>query len=181
MKRKAIIWAIILSSILVLLEAYRWYGWEVDWTKQTVWEFLLNKQNTGLIWNLILAWMPVLFAMLIPVGKSFIRIKILTALWMLWLPNTLYLITDLKYFKGDKTTHILHELTFFGIYTLMGFLLYGLAIYIVWEKIRFRKIWLIIITVLSIIGVLIGRVLRWNSWDVFTDPGKIISFITNLF
>jgi len=91
------------------------------------------------------------------------------------------LITDLKYFRADKTTGLWQEIVFFSIYTFMGLLLYGLAVYIVWDKLRFGKRWLVMITILSVIGVIIGRFLRWNSWDVFTNPDKIISFFINLF
>ena len=91
------------------------------------------------------------------------------------------MITDLKYFRADKKIELWQEVTFFGIYAGLGLLLYCLAVYIVWEKLKFSKKWMIIITFLTLIGVWFGRVLRWNSWDIFLNPSKIISFFTNLF
>ncbi len=181
MKKKGLNLAILLSALLLILEIYRWYQWNVDWSKLTVWQFLTNKGNTGLLWNLLLAWIPVILALIIPKDKRTTFVNFLCFVWLLWLPNTLYMITDLKYFRADKKVDLWQEVAFFGIYAFLGFLLYGVAVYILWEKLKFGKKWMAIITVLTIIGVLIGRVLRWNSWDVFTDPGKIISFFTNLF
>jgi len=59
MKRKLLKWAIILTCLLLILELYRWHQWNIDWSKLTVWQFLSNRGNTGLLWNLLLAWIPV--------------------------------------------------------------------------------------------------------------------------
>ena len=82
MKKKGLNIAILLSGLLLILEVYRWYQWNVDWSKLTVWQFLTNRGNTGLLWNLLLAWIPVILAFLIPKNKRSIFVKFLCFVWL---------------------------------------------------------------------------------------------------
>ncbi len=173
--------SICISLLLLLLEVYRWYLWNIDPDSWTVWRFLIDKKHTGLLWNLLLAWISVILAWFVLKSKHRILTKFLSLVWVLWLPNTLYMVTDLKYFRSDGGTSIFHEIIFFTLFGIVGVLLYILSVYLVFLKYRFSKRWLGIITVLAIIGVIIGRVLRWNSWDIFTNPEKILTYFLNLF
>ena len=181
MKRNLLKISIFITFLLMLMECYRWYGWDIDTDSWTVWSFLMNKGHTGLLWNLLLGWIAVFLGWLVFKSKHRILTNFLSLVWILWLPNTLYMITDLKYFRNDESTSLLHELLFFSLFGLSGILLFGLAVYLVWLKYKFGKKWFAIITSLAIIGVVIGRVLRWNSWDVFTNPQKLLSFFMDLF
>lgn len=180
MKRKLFKASIYITLLLLILELYRWYLWDID-ERWTVWTFLENKAHTGLLWNLLLGWIAVFVGWLVFKSRNQILTKFLSLVWILWLPNTLYMVTDLKYFRADKETTLLHEIVFFSLFGITGILLFGLAVHLVWLKTKFNKAWLGIITGLSIFGVVIGRVLRWNSWDIFTDPQKILSFFMDLF
>ena len=172
---------ILVTLTLVLLVGYRWYLWDIDFRSWTIWSFLTNKGNTGLLWNLFLAWVAVFLGWLVYKSQHRILTKFLSLVWVLWLPNTLYMVTDFKYIGIDDKTSFLHEIVFFSLFCLSGILLYLLSVRLVWLKYRFRKIWFVIITGVAIIGVVAGRVLRWNSWDIFTDPQKILSDLSNLF
>ncbi len=172
---------ILISIAIVVLEVYRWSGWDVDFEEWTLWTFITNKGNTGMLWNLLLGWIAVLFSWLVCKMNNRILVKFLSLVWILWLPNTIYMVTDLKYFRADKTTALWHEVLFYTLFGLIGIFLFVLSVYLVWLKYRFNKKWMAIITGLSIVGVVAGRVLRWNSWDIFTAPQKILTDIINLF
>lgn len=181
MKRNLFKVSIFISLSLLVLEIDRWNLTQVNYDKWTLWEFLTSKGNIGFLWNLSLAWVAVFLGWLIFKTKNRIWTKFLSLLWILWLPNTLYMITDLKYFGADKTTSFIHDIVFYALFFIAGLVLYTLAVYLVWLKYKFGKKWFVFITSLTIIGVGIGRVLRWNSWDVFTEPQKILTDIINLF
>lgn len=181
MKRNLFKASIFISLLLLMLELVRWYGWRVDFEEHPPWDFITNKGNTGMLWNILLAWIAVFLGWLVYKSRNQIWRKFLSLVWILWLPNTIYLVTDIKYFRMDKTTTLLHEIVFFSLFSLLGILLYYFAVYLVWLKYKFSKKWLIFITGIAIIGVIIGRVLRWNSWDVFTDPQKILSYFASFF
>ena len=181
MKRNLFKASIFITLLLLMMELYRWYLWGVNFETKTMWSFLSNKAHTGLLWNLLLAWIAVLLGWFVCKLSNGILAKFLSLVWILWLPNTLYMVTDLKYFRNDETTTLFYEIIFYALFAIAGILLYLLAVHLVWLKYKFTKIWLGLITGLAIIGVVVGRVLRWNSWDVFTDPQKMLSDLINLF
>ncbi|MCB9153604.1 MAG: DUF1361 domain-containing protein [Caldilineae bacterium] len=80
---------------------------------------------TFLIWNLFLAWLPLLFAALaIWVERRSLLLAILpTAAWLAFLPNAPYLVTDLMHLAADSRVPVL-----FDTVMLFTFALYGLAL-----------------------------------------------------
>lgn len=172
---------ILISLAIIVLEVYRWSNWDLNFENWTLWTFLSNKGHSGMLWNLFLGWVAVLLGWLVYKTNTRILVKFFSLIWIVWLPNTIYMVTDLKYFRADKTTALWHEVLFFTLFGLVGILLFVLSVYLVWLKYKFNKKWLAIIIGLSIIGVVAGRILRWNSWDIFTDPQKILTDIMNLF
>ncbi len=173
--------SIFVTLLLLMMELYRWYLWDIDFEHWTVWTFLTDKRNTGLLWNLLLAWIAVFWAWLVYQSSNRILYKFLSLVWILWLPNTLYMVTDIKYFGRDEGMTLLYDIIFYALFAIAGIVLYLLAVHLVWLKYKFTKKWLGLITVLAIIGVVVGRIFRWNSWDIFTDPQKMLSDFINLF
>lgn len=140
-----------------------------------------------LIWNLFLAWIPFWAATFIRL-PGFRKVSALLQagagiVWFLFLPNAAYLVTDLYHFgyiRGKGVwpwSDLLMILTFAWTGLFLGFL----SIYLVHENMKSRfgtwGGWLFVAAVLPLnaAGVYLGRVLRWNSWDVFTDPWKLLS------
>jgi len=146
---------------------------------------LYTRQSTHhiLLWNLFLAWIPFLLALLAwrSSRKPYLAIA-LGVLWLLFFPNTLYLITDLIYLRPTADT----PMWWFDLVMLFSFAFVGLALglhslHLMHELVirRYAPLigWLFIfsVSVLSSFGIYIGRFLRWNSWDVFLHPVDLTS------
>ncbi len=130
-----------------------------------------------LIWNLFLAWVPIL-ALLPLTQKRHPLVKIiLLSIWFVFLPNTLYTITDLQHIGYSSN---------FILYWLDIFLLFGIAVLGTWlglvaleqaeKKLTFfygRRIAttmrIVAITLIGF-GIYLGRFPRLNSWYIVTDP-----------
>lgn len=130
-----------------------------------------------LVWNLILAWLPFLFGLLI-VGlrRSQLALGVFGLLWLLFFPNTTYLVTDLIHLHHTDVVPVWYDAIMLFAFALTGLMLGLLSLYFVHAVVQSHfgvtRGWLFvgITAVLGGIGVYIGRFMRWNSWDVFTNP-----------
>ncbi len=133
-----------------------------------------------LIWNLVLAWIPLILSYSIVKADNLGKHKMITGslffAWVLFLPNSPYIITDLFHLK-----HIQNIPLWYDLVLIMSFAWNGLMIGFVslLEIQRFlnkkysRKIsWATIISMLFLsgFGIYLGRFERWNSWDIVTNP-----------
>lgn len=138
-----------------------------------------------LLWNLFLAWMPLFFALMarrmaslksaITKSKQ-ILIYITLSLWLLFFPNSPYIITDLIHL-GEYNNQILwFDTVGFFIVALAGMAtgLYSLYVahQVLNQLISSGTAWVIISIsiILSGFGLYLGRFVRFNSWDLFTNP-----------
>jgi len=145
----------------------------------------------SLVWNLFLAWMPLVFALAVcrqyraGAPRSW-KLPTFAALWLLFFPNAPYIFTDLTHLNVWWRGHYWGDLTMILLVALTGFLLGFLSLYLMQAVVadRFGQIasWLFIVAVapLSGLGVYLGRFLRWNSWDIFIHPVGVTSDIANL-
>ncbi|MDN5200445.1 DUF1361 domain-containing protein [Fulvivirgaceae bacterium BMA10] len=145
-----------------------------------------NVSYIFLLWNLFLAWVPVFFAYLlkVQVTKGSQRINlwryfILLGLWLIFFPNAPYIITDFVHLNDQP-----YVKEWFDLLLTFSFAFTGLATGIIsmhWAHTAVKKKfngqigWLFIgvCSVLSGYGIYLGRVLRWNSWDLVTNPLNI--------
>ena len=145
-------------------------------------------------WNVFLAMIPPIFGWLVLIVRQK-ALKIACALiWFLFLPNTLYLITDLYHMIWQwHHMHLAGQIALalqYLILVLIGLVTFFLALYPV-EKTLLRSSWLkkkslvplfIILTNFFIgLGIVLGRVMRINSWDVIVDLSKVISASVSIF
>src|SRR4051812_18901315 len=137
--------------------------------------------------NLFLAWTPYLFALWAsaapdrqPAGGW--RIRLPGVLWLLFFPNPPYLITDWLYLPG-LTTELWYSIGLLTIFSTCGVLLTVVSLYLMHRLVRVRRGavegWVAVVgaVLLSGVGVYLGRFLRLNSWDVFTDPLGVLEHI----
>lgn len=133
-----------------------------------------------LIWNLFLAWIPFGLAIVLydrhRAGSSPLRLLVLAALWLLFLPNAPYILTDFKHLGPSHAVPLWVDVVVIAAPAWTGMLLGFLSLYLVQSVVRSlagaRVAWVAAVAVLGLasFGIYLGRVLRWNSWDVFTDP-----------
>ena len=134
-----------------------------------------------LVWNLVLAWLPLLLALFAcdeyreGPGHSW-RFRALAAAWLLFFPNAPYIFTDLIHLTTHYYGHFWVDLVLILLCALTGLVLGFLSLFLM-QAVVARMIgrvasWLFIAAVaaLSGFGIYLGRFLRFNSWDVLFKP-----------
>jgi len=144
----------------------------------------------SLEWNLFLAFVPYYLSGWLHRKPERITNKwtlsLVLAVWILFIPNSFYIITDL--FHLGETGHVP---LWYDLLLLLSFAWNGLMMGILsvrqMEKIMqvyyFNKHELLFIYPvmwLNALGVFIGRYWRFNSWDVVTNPFRLILDILDL-
>ncbi len=140
-----------------------------------------------LIWNLFLAFIPYVITFVLGSQKkwqcsSWILIPTF-GIWLLFLPNTPYLISDLQHLK-----HATHKTIWYDAMLLFVFASYGLYIMtltiremrqILSHKIDKKWLGLLLIPIFILcgFGMYLGRFLRWNSWDILQNPMSLFEDI----
>ena len=112
----------------------------------------------------------------------------LAGLWLLFLPNAPYLLTDFIHLQDRATLQIWYDTTLLTTYAVTGYLLALVSLSLMHRLVRdlfgWRVGWLFVgvSLVLAGIGVHLGRVQRYNSWDILTHPHTMMTdIVTPLF
>jgi uncharacterized membrane protein len=134
-----------------------------------------------LVWNLILAWIPLLFGLLVydryQRGSRLLMLAPALALWLLFLPNAPYIVTDFVHLSAASRAPLWLDGVELSAFAWTGMLLGFVSLYLVHAVARHRfgpaPSWVGVLGVLALVsvGVYLGRVKRWNSWDLLTQPG----------
>lgn len=133
-----------------------------------------------LMWNLFLAWLPLVSAWLLyrrtPKGLNWaLKNLSLLLVWLIFLPNAFYLVTDFIHLQATTVISPMFDLVLFATYSWCGFILGYSSLFLVhvraYQKIARRSHWLVVGSLLlSGLAIYFGRFLRWNSWDIITNP-----------
>ncbi|MEI9896910.1 MAG: DUF1361 domain-containing protein [Chthoniobacter sp.] len=145
----------------------------------------------GLFINLLLAWIPMLLALFIwrlSSGGNRVWFWVTLVLWILFYPNTFYITTDFVHLKysghaGDvRWFDLLMTMSFAAGGMFLGCLSLYLLHLFVRARFGWRLGWLFAGTALALgsFGIYLGRMLRWNSWDVVARPLKLAGDAINL-
>jgi uncharacterized membrane protein len=146
-----------------------------------------------LIWNLFLACVPLMLSRLLRKAHdrrvTDIAQLAIAAMWLLFLPNAPYLFTDFVHLHPSTPLLYWYDLTLLlscaGTGLLLGYSSLFDVHVIATERFGHRYGWAAVIIALSFsgYGIYLGRVQRWNSWDVFANPsglfGSIADFLLN--
>ena len=138
-------------------------------------------------WNLFLAFVPYCIALWMTNNVSIIENKIklffVLAVWLLFIPNSFYIITDLIHFTRIRTAPKWFDLLLIFSFAWNG-ILFGIislrrveALIALLRKKQFSVFIVFGVMWLCAFGVYIGRFLRYNSWDVITDPFSLVGEI----
>jgi uncharacterized membrane protein len=148
-------------------------------------------EHAGIAWNLFLAWVPFVLALVVYArarsGVSRPALVALGSLWLLFFPNAPYIVTDLKHIGTSTGIPVLYDVLLLSAAAWTGLLL-GLASLFLMHAVARRLLgavsaWALVVGVLaaSSFGIYLGRVQRWNSWDVFIRPEALLGQIANGF
>lgn len=138
----------------------------------------------SLMWNLFLAWIPYACALCMAVlysrRASAWQYIIPSLVWLLFFPNAAYLVTDLVKLNERPPVPYWYDVAFFATMAWTGLLLAVASLQIVQrmvkESVGIIASWMLVFAVIGLngVGIYLGRFLRWNSWDVLTDPLQIM-------
>jgi uncharacterized membrane protein len=136
-----------------------------------------------LAWNLFLAWIPLAISQKLSGANKWWKILLLFNAWLLFLPNAPYIITDFLHLRPRPPIPYWYDILLLFSAALNGLLL-GLASLLVVEKFLIQRygnrtsaLLMFCSFFLCSFGVYIGRYLRWNSWDILTNPDDIAADI----
>ncbi len=134
-----------------------------------------------LLWNLFLAWVPYAIAQTAYKAKSKVTYFAALGIVLLFIPNASYLITDFVHFRQGLRINLWFDLVLFFTYAFTGLMLMMYTIDILAQSIssrisaRMAQIFQFSIFPIIGCGIYVGRIERWNSWDVFVHPFSFIS------
>lgn len=149
---------------------------------------MIGTQTTDywfLFWNLFLAWMPVLFAWLL---VRALRTRawseplpvVLSLLWLGFLPNSFYLMSDLIHLRSTGDIGILYDAVFMLSFIWNGLVAGLLSMVVVHRQLNKRRhqsvatLLMIMVILLTSFAIYLGRNLRWNTWDVLVNPAGLL-------
>ena len=135
-----------------------------------------------LVWNIFLAWIPFF------ISSSFRRIVndskwkqlFIFSCWLVFFPNALYIITDLVHLELKSTVPKWFDAILLFSSSVVGLMMAFISLYRVEKYLHElfgRKIvtgLIIMILFLGSFGVYLGRFLRWNSWDIISNPFQLV-------
>jgi uncharacterized membrane protein len=135
----------------------------------------------SLIWNLILAWVPLVFA-IAAYARALRRMDVLVALlllpWLLFFPNAPYLLSDFIHL-GEGPAPLWYDGLMLSAFAWTGLLLGFGSLYLVQMIVRRgfggTIAWLCVIAAVGLasLGVYIGRFIGFNSWDAIVHPVRV--------
>jgi uncharacterized membrane protein len=157
--------------------------------------FVLRVERSGsllygfLLWNLFLAWIPWLAARAFRASSLCRASRLLRlgwfTLWLLFLPNAPYILTDLLHLAPRPSVPLWYDLALLSSCAGTGLLLGYVSLFetqdAVEEQLGRTAGWIVAAgsLFLSGFGIYLGRFLRWNSWDPFTDPAGLFCDISD--
>ncbi len=145
----------------------------------------------NLAWNLVLAWVPFVLSLALydrhRRGASAVALLSLGALWLLFLPNAPYLLTDIFLLRYLGGVPIWFDVVLVTAFAWTGLLLGFISLYLVQAVTRrivgSTAAWGLVAAALALssFGIYLGRFLRWNSWDFVLQPTGLAASIWERF
>ena len=160
-------------------------------------------------WNTFLAVIPIVLALLVYrlARPSFARLSIASkaltlavgAAWLFFLPNTCYLLTEWRHYleqlgytslqwrwhtDSGALVELMMYTLFYMCYSGIGLLTFALAVRPVARVFRNSGadlwVWGFPLFILNSLGVYLGLILRYNSWEMLTRPSQIWASVASI-
>lgn len=145
-----------------------------------------------LLWNLFLAWLPLLFAWWLVKRLKHSRWSdtgniALTFLWVGFLPNSFYIVSDLIHLEATGEVSLLYDAVMFTSFIFNGYVAGYMSLLLVHDRLlkrisRIRAHAIVAAVLLACsFAIYLGRNLRWNTWDVLVNPAGILFDVSDRF
>lgn len=141
-----------------------------------------------LVWNLFLAWIPFAVALVIADrakrGGGGVVQWLLIGTWLVFLPNAPYIVTDLIHLPTFGADPLWYDALIYLAFAWTGLMLGLISLYLVHRSVRATRGpawgWGLVAGAVALcgVGIYLGRFLRWNSWDVLTNPTALAVDLT---
>lgn len=141
-------------------------------------------------WNLALGWLPLVF--MLGLLRMLLRKRWsswegigLSVLWLGFLPNSFYMVSDLIHIQEAAPETVLFTTVMLVSFALNGLLLGYVSLYLFHNELRRRmpdrtaRHIVALILLLCSYAIYLGRDLRWNTWDVVANPAGLLFDISN--
>lgn len=146
-----------------------------------------------MLWNLALAWAAPLIAWWLARRLQTTSWRtafntMLTVVWLGFLPNSFYMVSDLIHVHQTGEVSIIFDAVLFTSFIFNGFIAGFLGVALLHrqllKRVHARTAVGIIVSIFALTGyaIYLGRVLRWNTWDAIIHPaGLIFDVSDNIF
>lgn len=145
-----------------------------------------------MVFNVILALIPVLLTYILDFSINKYLRYLLIVVWFLYLPNSIYLITDLQYLPDQLIESGITEKLFlviqYAVLIILGitsymFSLKPFAKLIQKNKIlrKNKEVLFVSLNFLVAFAVILGKFQRTHSLFVFTDPIRVVDDVLKVF
>ena len=141
-----------------------------------------------LIWNVFLAVIPYTITMYLNTKPNLNKLKLgfWFLVWLAFLPNAPYIVTDLIHIRSGNNALLWLDVLVVLSFALSGLFLFYLSILDMQRLIskKFKRLPIKAATTLVLFlcgfGVYLGRFLRYNSWEIISNPHILISDIVDI-
>lgn len=138
-----------------------------------------------MLWNLCLGVVPIglMLVLLRYLKKHSWREPlsvIMTLVWLSFLPNSFYMISDLIHLDRSPDISVLYDAVLLLSFLLNGMIAGLLSMVLLHRALLKRRLdnqaHIIMAGVILLVSfaIYLGRTLRWNSWSIITNPGGLI-------
>jgi uncharacterized membrane protein len=139
---------------------------------------------SGLVWNLVLAWVPFVLAVVVydrwrRGRRATASVFALGALWLLFFPNAPYIVTDFVHLEQTSDAPYWYDAVTVSAFAWTGVLLGFASLFLMqtvvrqWRGVVSGWIFAGVAIALGSLGIYLGRVLRLNSWDALEHPSVL--------
>ncbi len=132
-------------------------------------------------WNTFLAAIPYFVStQLLKLKKLHVAAVLMLIVWLLFFPNAPYIITDLLHYEERAPVPFWYDILLVISAAWNGLILGLISLLNVETFLRrhIKPLWATVCVLVSLLlcgyGIFIGRFLRFNSWDVVTDPAMLM-------
>ncbi|MFT3826855.1 MAG: DUF1361 domain-containing protein [Chitinophagaceae bacterium] len=143
-----------------------------------------------LIWNLVLAYIPYVLTNWLQQRPAWIvnklRFAVVFIVWLLFIPNSFYILTDLFHLGNFYSVPFWFDLAMILSFAWNGLIIGILSVRQMEKMIqvhvsaKYELLFIYPIMWLNALGIYIGRYLRFNSWDVLTNPFHLVTDIIEI-